>query len=140
MHPDRVLGFCYDIRHDDRMLRNNIAMLRKEKGLSQTALAEAIGTTLPMMGKLERGERPLNSDWLEKIGEALGVEPYRIIAPERLFPTEQQLVDMLQLAQQQLPAGLPYSEWPRSVAAGLRTRLLTLADDRASDDAEDDRG
>jgi transcriptional regulator with XRE-family HTH domain len=118
------------------MVPNNIATLRRAQGLTQTQLAEAIGTTLSQMGKLERGERPLDTDWLESIATALSVEPFRIIAPARLFPTEEQLADMLQHAQQKLPAGLPYSEWPRSVASGLHTRLLTLAGDRASADGE----
>jgi transcriptional regulator with XRE-family HTH domain len=116
------------------MLPNNIAALRKAKGMSQTELAEAIGTKLTHMGKLERGERPLSGDWIERIAVALDIEPFQIIAPARLFPTEEQLADMLRLAQQKLPAGLPYSEWPRSVASSLHTRLLMLASDRASGD------
>lgn len=136
MYPRGVLGNYTQIGHLQPMLPNNIATLRKAKGISQTELAKAIGTKLTHMGKLERGERPLNGDWLEKIAEALEVEPFRIIAPARLFPTEEQLADMLRLAQQRLPAGLPYSEWPRSVASGLHTRLLTLAGDRASADGE----
>lgn len=118
------------------MLPNNVSKLRKARDMSQTDLAEAIGTKLSHMGKLERGERPLTVDWIEKIAAALDVEPYQIIAPDNLFPSEEQLADMLQLAQQQIPAGLPYSEWPRAVAGGLHTRLLTLASDRANADAE----
>ena len=137
MCPTGPLGFYAARWHHNGMLPNNIAKLRKAQSMSQTALADAIGTTLNMLGKLERGHRDLNADWIERIAGALGVEPFRLIAPDRLFPTEDQLVDMLQLAQQRLPAGLPYSEWPRSVAAGLHTRLLTLADDRASADSED---
>lgn len=137
MHPTGVLGFCAQPGQQHGMLPNNVATLRKAKRLSQTTLAHAIGTTLSQMGKLERGERPLTADWIEKIAEVLEVEPFRIIAPARLFPTEEQLADMLLFSQQRLPAGLPYSEWPRAVAAELRTRLLTLADDRASADSAD---
>lgn len=136
MCPERVLEFHPAFRQGGDMLPNNVATLRKAAGKSQTELATAIGTTLSTMGKLERGERPLHADWIEKIADALGVEPFLIIAPDRLLPTEEQLTDMLQLAQQRLPAGLPYSEWPRAVAAGLRMRLLTLAGDRSTGDIE----
>ncbi|UAK23644.1 XRE family transcriptional regulator [Sphingomonas nostoxanthinifaciens] len=59
---------------------NNIAALRKAAGLSQTQLAEKIGTTLNMLGKLERGGRDLNSKWIGKIAEALHVEQRDLLA------------------------------------------------------------
>ena len=62
------------------MSSNNIAQIRKAAGLSQTELAEAIGTTLNNLGKLERGDRRLNQDWIDKIAAVLGVEPSRLIA------------------------------------------------------------
>ena len=123
--------------HFRGMVPNNLKALRVRKGVSQSVLAEAAGTTLNYYGKLERGTRPLTLDYLERLAEALDVEPFVIIAPERLYPTEEQLTDMLRLAQQQLPVDLPYSEWPRAVAAGLHTRLLTLGGDRANADAGD---
>lgn len=130
--PTGALGL-YALRgHTAPMLANNIATYRKRAGLSQEQLAEAIGTTRNMLVKLEKGSRGLTSDWLEKIGNELSVPPYLLIAPEHLLPTEQQLAEMLSAAQQTLPAGLPYSEWPRAVAAGLHTRLRTLAGDRAN--------
>lgn len=64
------------------MAANNIATFRKQRGLSQTELAEKIGTTLNMMGKLERGDRSLDQAWLDKIGGALGVGAHELIAPD----------------------------------------------------------
>ncbi|WP_285020267.1 S24 family peptidase [Novosphingobium sp. fls2-241-R2A-195] len=64
------------------MADNNIAAFRKRRGLSQTELAEQIGTTLNMLGKLERGDRSLDQSWLEKIGRALAVAPHELIAPD----------------------------------------------------------
>ena len=58
---------------------NNISALRKERGLSQTQLAEKVGTTLNMMGKLERGDRTLDTRWIQRIAEALQVEPHQLI-------------------------------------------------------------
>lgn len=65
--------------HYAAMAGNGIARLRKLKGLSQDDLAEAIGTTRNALGKLERGDRRLNMDWIEKIAEKMGVEPYEVL-------------------------------------------------------------
>lgn len=62
------------------MTGNNVAHYRKKAGLSQSVLAERIGTTLNMLGKLERGDRTLDTDWLDKIGRALGVAPHLLVA------------------------------------------------------------
>jgi DNA-binding transcriptional regulator YiaG len=42
---------------------NNLARLRKRSGLSQQQLADKVGTTSGMIGKLERGERRLSDDY-----------------------------------------------------------------------------
>lgn len=89
------------------------------------------------MAKLEGASRDLTSDWLEKISGALSIPPYLLIAPDDILPSEQELADMLLAAQQTLPAGLPYSEWPRAVAAGLYMRLRTLSGDRTSGGSAD---
>jgi transcriptional regulator with XRE-family HTH domain len=114
------------------VLPNNIALYRKAAGFTQETLAAAIGSSRNMVAKLEGDSRKLNSDWLERISRAVGVAPYLLIAPPDVLPNEDELVEMLANAQQTLPAGLPYSEWPRAVASGLHTRLLTLASDRAN--------
>lgn len=62
------------------MVPNFTAAWRKFRGMSQDELAVLIGTTKSMLGKLERGERTLDLDWLEKLGRALKIEPYQIIA------------------------------------------------------------
>ncbi|WP_082699819.1 helix-turn-helix domain-containing protein [Novosphingobium barchaimii] len=64
---------------------NNIAALRKYRGLSQSQLAASIGTTLNMLGKLEREERKLDLPWIEKIASALKVEPHEIIIPSGII-------------------------------------------------------
>ena len=63
------------------MAENNIAHYRKQRGMSQTELAERVGTTLNMLGKLERGDRTLDTDWLKRIGQALEVPPHDLISP-----------------------------------------------------------
>lgn len=66
---------------------NRIAEVRKSKGLSQSALAEKIGATLSMVGKLERGERKLTSSWIDKLSIALRCRPTELLdAGEDLVP------------------------------------------------------
>jgi transcriptional regulator with XRE-family HTH domain len=81
MCPTGHLADVALVGHNAPMIQNNIATLRKRAGLSQTELATRIGTTLNMMGKLERGERTLDMDWIEKIARALRVQPYELIGP-----------------------------------------------------------
>ena len=64
---------------------NRIAAMRKAAGLSQTDLAEAIGATLSMVGKPERGERALNSSWLVKISSALKCRPSALLHEDERF-------------------------------------------------------
>lgn len=78
--PTGHLSFSALNGHKQRMSANNISHYRKRAGLSQTVLAERIGTTLNMLGKLERGDRTLDTDWLERLGKALGVAPHELIA------------------------------------------------------------
>src|SRR5690606_38519983 len=61
--------------HKKRMANNNIADIRKAKGWTQQQLADAIGTTINTLGKLERGTRRLNQDWVDRIAVALDVSP-----------------------------------------------------------------
>lgn len=130
--PSGALGYLPLLGHIGDVLQNNIKRFRKERGMTQEDLAAAIGTTRNMLVKLEGGSRGLTTEWLEKIGEALDLPPYLLIAPDSILPTEAELAEMLSSAQQTLPAGLPYSEWPLAVARGLHLRLRTLAGDRAS--------
>lgn len=66
--------------HKVPMSNNRIADLRKAKGMTQDQLADAIGTTVNNLGKLERGARRLNEDWINKIAAALGCDPSEILA------------------------------------------------------------
>lgn len=55
-------------------MQNHIAALRHKRGWSLNDLARAAGTTKAQIQKLERGERRLSLEWLERIARALGVK------------------------------------------------------------------
>ncbi|MDH2311456.1 helix-turn-helix transcriptional regulator [Methylobacterium brachiatum] len=57
---------------------NHIAELRKLRGLTQQALAEAVGAHWITISKLERGKLPLTFEWAERLGKALGVNEYAV--------------------------------------------------------------
>lgn len=61
---------------------NRIAEVRKTRGISQSALAERIGATLSMVGKLERGERKLTSAWIDKLSIVLRCRPTELLAAD----------------------------------------------------------
>ncbi|MDZ4284668.1 MAG: helix-turn-helix domain-containing protein, partial [Patescibacteria group bacterium] len=49
-----------------------VAELRERRGLTQEALAEALGTSQSAIARIEKGEQNLTIAMLERIGEALG--------------------------------------------------------------------
>lgn len=55
-------------------VKNRISILRKERGLTLAALADAAGTTKAQIQKLERGDRRLSLDWMERLAHAMGVK------------------------------------------------------------------
>ena len=57
----------------------NIKAAREAAGISQTELAERIGTTRQQIGKYETGEQDMTVARLVQIATALGVEPDRLI-------------------------------------------------------------
>ncbi|WP_082523925.1 helix-turn-helix transcriptional regulator [Methylobacterium sp. Leaf399] len=57
---------------------NRIAEIRKKKGMTQQALADAVGAHWITISKLERGKLPLSFEWAEKLGSALGVGEFQV--------------------------------------------------------------
>ncbi len=50
---------------------NRIRDVRKQVGLTQTELADAVGITQGQIARLERGDRNLSTDLLLRIADAL---------------------------------------------------------------------
>lgn len=59
---------------------NNIEAMRKARDWSRPDLARAMGTSPQQVERLEKGQRKLSQDWIERAATALGVQPAEIIA------------------------------------------------------------
>ncbi|MBV7256875.1 helix-turn-helix domain-containing protein [Pacificimonas sp. WHA3] len=64
------------------MFTNRIRELRTTAALSQAALAKRAGTSPQQVDRLEKGDRKLTLDWVEKLARALDVEPLALIQQE----------------------------------------------------------
>ena len=67
-------------------MKNRIKELREAAKLSQPALADLVGCGKSQIVKLERGERRLTVDWMERISKALDVSPAELIAKKGQAP------------------------------------------------------
>ena len=62
-----------------RIAGANIRAIRKQRGVSQEQLADALGVHRTYMGGVERGERNLTLRSLEKLAERIGVDPVSLL-------------------------------------------------------------
>ena len=64
------------------IISENIRRLREEKGWSRPSLGNRMSppTSGQQIEKLEKGERRLTVDWIERVARALGVDPAELIA------------------------------------------------------------
>jgi phage repressor protein C with HTH and peptisase S24 domain len=70
-------------------MENRIKELRRARGLTLQKLAEKAGTTNQQISRLERGERRLTTDWMERLAGALGCSPVSLIgAFEEVGPSQ----------------------------------------------------
>lgn len=63
-----------------RLLGARLRAYRQERSLSQEAFADVLGVHRTYMGSLERGERNLSLQSVERLAERLGVEPLDLLA------------------------------------------------------------
>ena len=67
-------------------IANNIAAFREAKGWARPELAKRMDTTPQQVERLEKGQRGLTTDWIEKAARALGVPVGDIITPGAAGP------------------------------------------------------
>lgn len=95
------------------MTINRITAAREAKGMSMAMLASKIGASVQHMYRLERGQRRLTLEWIEKIAPALGMSGWELL-PDSPAP-DSPLSDLIRTFQ--------------SLDENRRTRLLDHAKD-----------
>jgi len=78
----------------ERLVIDNIKRIRKEKGISQEKLAEACKTATSYIGLMEIYRNVPKLSTIERIAEALGVEPLALFEQEYQYP-EEKLAELL---------------------------------------------
>jgi len=61
------------------ILATNLRKLRNERRWSQEDLAAEVGLHRTYVGSVERAERNISVDNIERLGVALGVEPWQLL-------------------------------------------------------------
>jgi transcriptional regulator with XRE-family HTH domain len=64
-----------------RVLAANVRRLRKAQGFSQEAFAEACGLHRTYVGAIERAERNVSIDNIERMARALAVSGHELLKP-----------------------------------------------------------
>ncbi|WP_100515085.1 helix-turn-helix domain-containing protein [Mycobacteroides abscessus] len=65
----------------------NLRRYRKERGLSQEAFADHVGVHRTYMGAVERGERNLTLQTVEKIADFLNLDPLALLSEPKPSPS-----------------------------------------------------
>ena len=58
-----------------------VRAIRRERGLTQEALARAVGIDYKHLGAIERGLKAPSFDLVDRVAEELGVEHYKLFLP-----------------------------------------------------------
>jgi transcriptional regulator with XRE-family HTH domain len=75
----------------ERLVIDNIKRIRKEKGISQEKLAEACNTATSYIGLMEIYRNVPKLSTIERIAEALGVDPLILFVRTDMEPTEKKI-------------------------------------------------
>ncbi|MCC5795658.1 MAG: helix-turn-helix transcriptional regulator [Chromatiales bacterium] len=68
------------------VLARNLRALRERRHLSQEALADLAGLHRTYVGSVERGERNVSIDNIQRLAEALGVTPANLLQERDFEP------------------------------------------------------
>ena len=64
----------------DRVIGAHLRAMRRERRISQLAIADSVGLTFPQIQKYETGENRITVSTFIRIAQALGVAPHALIA------------------------------------------------------------
>lgn len=113
-----------------------LRQLRERLGLTLEQMAERAPYSVSQLSRWENGGSNIPSGNLPDLAKAYNCRVQDIFSsegtPPLLVPSEDTLIAALQGVQQELPDGLPESEWPRSAASALRKRLELLSGEHAN--------
>jgi transcriptional regulator with XRE-family HTH domain len=74
----------------ERLVIDNIKCIRKEKGVSQEKLAEACNTAISYIGLMEIYKNVPKLSTIERIANALNVDPLEFFKDKNKLPLEQE--------------------------------------------------
>ena len=66
-----------------QIVARNLRILRKQKGLTQEALADQAAINRNYVGEIEREEKSPTIDMIEKLADALEIDPATFISPSQ---------------------------------------------------------
>lgn len=134
--PNQGIAFGSSSGHPAGVLATRISKnlwrIREAKGMSRTQLAQRLVpvTSSQQIERLEKGERRLTVDWIERLAKGLGVDPAELIAGEnqQFTLTEQVASEVaLELGRIVLQGGEPSSAIVQDLAIVLQALSETFA-------------
>ena len=110
----------------EERIRGNIKALREAAGLSRPQLAALCvpPTNYQQIEKLERGERRLTIDWVERIAHALRADPEMLVAGTPEFSLASPVAELVGSALIEASTGTRPDQVSSEIAALLLTALI----------------
>ncbi|WP_417449580.1 XRE family transcriptional regulator [Kordiimonas sp.] len=105
-------------------MENRLKEIRERKGLSQTELADAIGTTQGQIYKLESGSVRLSDVWLERLAPVLGVPQGALLSDGAGFETLRTSIREIPVIDYVQAGGYVSSANPYPKGEGMETILF----------------
>lgn len=79
------------------MSENCIREIRKKLGMTQAELAKRLGTSQGAIQMIETGQRGLDIEWMKRIADVFGVEPWMLLPKEMQPNLTKEEIEMLNL-------------------------------------------
>lgn len=112
------------IRMNSREIGDQIRRLRRERGISQTELAEKLGISFQQIQKYENGKSKISVDRIFQIVEVLDIPLYDLVDRESFYPTAEPEIPLKSaLRDNKVPLSYDSSEVP---AQNLEYSLIGL--------------